>query len=52
MSEAYDDREQLKEATREYVERLKEAYPSINERELYDLVYQIALRRVEDAEGA
>ena len=51
MSEAYSGRELLEQATREYIERLKEAYPSINERELYDLVYQIALRRVEDAEG-
>jgi hypothetical protein len=51
VSEAYSGREPLEEATREYVERLKEAYPDINERELYDLVYQIALRRVEDAEG-
>jgi hypothetical protein len=51
VSEAYGGREPLEEATREYVERLKEAYPNINERELYDLVYQIALRRVEDAEG-
>ncbi len=52
MSEGYGGREPLEEVTREYVDRLKEAYPSINERELYDLVYQIALRRVEDAEGA
>lgn len=44
-------REPLQEATREYVERLKEAYPGINERDLYELVYPIALRRVEDAEG-
>ena len=51
MSDAYSGREPLEEATREYVERLKEAYPGINERELYDLVYQIALRRVVDAEG-
>jgi hypothetical protein len=51
VAEAYGGREQLEEATREYVERLKEAYPGINERELYDLVYQVALRRVEDAEG-
>ncbi len=51
MSEAHSGRELLEEATREYVERLEEAYPGINERELYDLVYQIALRRVEDAEG-
>jgi len=51
VSEAYGGREPLEEATREYVERLKEAYPDISERELYDLVYQIALRRVEEAEG-
>ena len=51
MSDAYSGREALEEATREYVERLKEAYPGINERELYDLVYQIALRRVVEAEG-
>jgi uncharacterized protein YjbJ (UPF0337 family) len=44
-------REPLEEATREYVERLKEAYPGINERDLYELVYPIARRRVEDAEG-
>jgi uncharacterized protein YjbJ (UPF0337 family) len=44
-------REPLEEATKEYVERLKEAYPGINERDLYELVYPIALRRVEDAEG-
>ena len=41
----------LEEATREYVKKLKEAYPQINERDLYELVYPIALRRVEDAEG-
>jgi len=45
-------REPLEEATKEYVERLKEAYPGINERDLYELVYPIALCRVEDAEGA
>jgi hypothetical protein len=45
-------REPLEEATKEYVERLKGAYPGINERDLYELVYPIALRRVEDAEGA
>src|SRR5919112_391494 len=44
-------REPLEEATKEYVESLKEAYPGINERDLYELVYPIALRRVEDAEG-
>ena len=45
-------REPLEEATSEYVERLKEAYPGINERDLYELVYPIALRRVEYAEGS
>jgi uncharacterized protein YjbJ (UPF0337 family) len=50
-SETAGSREPLEEATREYVERLKEAYPGINERDLYELVYPIALRRVEDAEG-
>jgi uncharacterized protein YjbJ (UPF0337 family) len=44
-------REPLQEATREYVEKLKEAYPGINERDLYELVYPIALRRMEDTEG-
>ncbi len=51
MSDASSSREPLEEAAREYVARLKEAYPSINEQVLYDLVYQIALRRVEEAEG-
>ncbi len=51
MSDASSSREPLEEATREYVARLKEAYPGINEQVLYDLVYQIALRRVEEAEG-
>jgi hypothetical protein len=51
-SETAASREPLQEATREYVERLKEVYPRINERDLYELVYPIALRRVEDAEGA
>ena len=52
MSEAREgsSREPLEEATREYVEKVKEAYPNINERELYELVYQIAHRRLEDAE--
>jgi hypothetical protein len=50
-SETAGSREPVEEATREYVERLKEAYPGINERDLYELVYPIALRRVEDAEG-
>lgn len=41
---------ELEEATREYVERLKRAYPDINEQDLYDLVLQVARRRVEEAE--
>ena len=51
MSDASGSREPLEEATREYVARLKESYPGINEEDLYDLVYQIARRRVEEAEG-
>ncbi len=43
------ERNELEEATREYVDRLKEAYPGINDRELYELVLQIARRRVEEA---
>ena len=50
VSEPYG-REELEEATREYVDRLKEAYPGINERDLYDLVYEIARKRIEEAEG-
>ncbi len=49
MSEAYDG-DELEEATREYVRRLKEAYPGINEQDLYVLVYEIARQRVEEAE--
>ena len=49
MSESYGVVE-LEEATREYVDRLKEAYPGINERDLYDLVYEIARKRLEEAE--
>ena len=41
---------ELEEATREYVDRLKRAYPSINEQDLYELVLQVARRRVEEAE--
>jgi hypothetical protein len=40
---------ELEVATREYVERLKETYPNINERDLYELVYEIARQRVEEA---
>lgn len=49
MSESYA-MDEVEEATKEYVDRLKKAYPSINERDLYDLVYEIARRRVEEAE--
>jgi hypothetical protein len=42
---------ELEEATREYVERLKKAYPGINEQDLYELVIQVARRRVEEAES-
>ncbi len=49
MSERYG-RGELEEATREYVDRLKEAYPDINERDLYELVYEIARKRLEEAE--
>ncbi len=41
---------ELEEATREYVDRLKRAHPGINERDLYELVLQIARQRVEEAE--
>ena len=49
MSEPYERRE-LEEATREYVDRLKQAHPDINERDLYELVYEIARQRVQEAE--
>ncbi len=49
VSEPYG-REELVEATREYVDKLKQAYPGINERDLYDLVYEIARKRIEEAE--
>jgi hypothetical protein len=42
---------ELEEATREYVDRLKRAYPGINEQDLYELVLQVARRRVEEAES-
>ena len=42
---------ELEEATRDYVERLKKAYPGINEQDLYELVIQVARRRVEEAES-
>ena len=48
MSEPNQSSE-LEVATREYVERLKETYPNINERDLYELVYEIARQRVEEA---
>ena len=43
-------RSELEEATREYVDRLKQAYPGIYEKDLYDLVYEVARRRVEESE--
>ena len=49
MSEPYD-LDELEEATREYVNRVKEAYPGINEEDLYTLVYEIARKRVEEAQ--
>ena len=51
MSEARGGIEPLEEITRDYVDKLKETYPNINAEELYELVFQIALRRVEEAEG-
>jgi hypothetical protein len=41
---------ELEEATMKYVARLKLAYPDLNERDLYELVLQIARQRVEEAE--
>jgi len=40
----------LEQVTKEYVDRVKEAYPSINEQDLYELVYEVARRRVEEAQ--
>ncbi len=40
---------ELEEARRGYVDRLKNAYPGINEKDLYALVYEIARQRVEEA---
>jgi hypothetical protein len=51
VSEAHGSIEPLEEITREYVDKLKETYPNINAEELYELVFQIAIRRVEEAEG-
>ncbi len=48
MTDLYEGSE-LEEATREYVARLKDAYPSINEQDLYRLVLDVARRRVEEA---
>ena len=50
VSEPGQRSSELEEAAREYVARLKEAYPGINERDLYALVYEIARQRVEEAE--
>lgn len=41
---------ELEEATREYAARLKRAYPDLDEQDLYDLVIQIARRRVEETQ--
>ena len=41
---------ELGEATREYVDRLKRVYPDLDEQDLYELVIQIARRRVEEAQ--
>ncbi len=49
MSES-DERSELEEATREYVDRLKKAYPNINEQDLHTLVLQIARQRVEESQ--
>ena len=49
MSEP-NERNELEEATQEYVDRLKQAYPDINDRDLYELVLQVARQRVEEAE--
>ena len=50
MSDPNEERNVLEEATREYVDRLKNAYPGINEQDLYALVYEIARQRVEEAQ--
>lgn len=42
---------ELQKATKDYVARLKDAYPGINERDLYDLVLTVGRRRVEEAGG-
>jgi len=42
--------EELEELTREYAERVKEAYPGVNDQDLYELVYEIARKRVEEAQ--
>ncbi len=51
MTGLYEDSE-LEEATREYVARLKDAYPGINEQDLYRLVLDVARRRVEESAPA
>lgn len=42
--------DKLEQVTKEYVDRVKEAYPGINEQDLYELVYEVARRRVEEAQ--
>ncbi len=49
MSEPYG-LDELEELTREYVESVKEVYPGINDQDLYELVYEIARKRVEEAQ--
>ena len=44
------DLDKLDEVTKEYVDSVKEAYPGINEQDLYELVYEVARRRVEEAQ--
>ena len=50
MSDPGKSRE-LEEAMIKYVARLKLAYPGINQRDLAELVLQIARQRVEEAES-
>lgn len=45
----YEDRE-LVEATMRYVARLKLAYPTLDERDLYRTVYEISSQRVGEAQ--
>ena len=49
MLDLHESRE-LTEATMKYVAGLKLAYPTLNERDLYELVYEVARQRVEEAQ--